>query len=100
MERPDSEFAAFVRDSAKRALDTVAQRTKDLEKPVRAVVRGWSKLEDAAKDSLINELITSWMTNEEEPPKRAVKRHDPAKIAKTLPKKPTKKKKSAPSKKK
>ena len=95
MERPDpSEFVAFMRDSAKRALDTVAGRTKELDKPLRSIVKGWSKLREDDKDALIDELITTWMHAEEPAPrKRSVKE-----VEKTLPKKPKKAKASSKKK--
>ena len=97
--RNPSEFAAFVRDSARRALDTVSGRAKEFEKPIRSIVRGWAKLEESDKDSFLNELLASWMGGDETPkPKRAVKRHDPKDAEKTLPK-PKKKKKASAKKK-
>jgi hypothetical protein len=97
--RNPSEFAAFVRDSAKRALDTVSDRAKEFDKPIRSIVRGWAKLEESDKDSLLDELLASWMHSDEGPkPKRSAKRHDPKEAEKTLPKLKKKKKTSAKKK--
>jgi hypothetical protein len=85
MERPDpTEFVAFMRDSAKRALDNVSERVDDLDKPARSIVKKWSRLDEAEKDGLLDALITSWMTPDEEPEPVAAKkaRKKPTKSAK------------------
>ena len=75
MERPDpTEFVAFMRDSAKRALDNVSDRADDLDKGVRAIVKKWSKLATEEKDALLDVLIASWMETDEAKPKKPAKK--------------------------
>jgi hypothetical protein len=62
-----SEFAAFVHDVATRAFDSLEPRIKELETPLRAVVRSWSKLSSAEKDRFVDELIDA-VQNRTEPP--------------------------------
>ena len=84
-----SEFAAFVRETGIRAFDSLAGRAKTLDKPLQSVLKSWSKLSDDKKHELFDNLIASARDDDDgpEPPKRAVKRHDPEKVKKTLPKK-------------
>ena len=92
-----SEFALFVRDTAKRAIENVIARIKNLEAPQRAVIRSWSKLSEAEKDSLVDEVIAASTAPapeagpEPEKTKKKVKRFEPEEVEKTLPKKIKKK---------
>lgn len=52
-----SEFAGFVRDAGVRAFDRLAARAKDLNAPMRSVLRSWSRLSAADKESLFDHLI-------------------------------------------
>ena len=54
-----SEFAAFVHDVTTRAFDSLEPRVKELETPLRSVVRSWSKLSSAEKDRFVDELIAA-----------------------------------------
>ncbi len=70
-----SEFAGFVRDIGKRAFDALGERVKDLEKPLRPLVRSWSKLTEEEKNLLLDELIASVRSVEpEEAARRPVKK--------------------------
>lgn len=88
-----SEFALFVRDTAKRAIENVIARIKDLEAPQRSVIRSWSKLSEKDKDSLVDEVIAASTEPPPEPAKKKAKRFEPEEVEKTLPKKKAKKKK-------
>ena len=60
MEEPiPSEFAGFVRNVAKRAVDRVAGKVKELQVPVRAIVRAWGRLTDEQKEHLLDQLIAA-----------------------------------------
>ena len=90
-----SEFVVFIRETGVRAFDRLSARSKDLEQPLRNFVRSWSKLTEAEKNELFDELIATIRTQETPaaeaaPPKqkKAVKRYDPEEVAATLPKKP------------
>ena len=54
-----SEFALFVRETAKHAIESVAARVKKLDKPIRGIVRSWSRLDEKDKDTLIDEMIAA-----------------------------------------
>ncbi len=54
-----SEFAGFVRDTTVRAFDRLAERVKELDPPLRSVMRAWSKLKTAEKKELVNLLMAS-----------------------------------------
>lgn len=54
-----TEFSGFVRDVARRALDTLAERVKDLDPAFRPVLRAWTRLTDLDKEQLLDELISS-----------------------------------------
>ena len=86
-----NEFTAFVRDTGIKAFDRVAGRAKTLDKSLQSVLKSWSRLSDDKKNELFDQLIASARDDEEppEPPKksRAIKRHDPEEVKKTLPKK-------------
>lgn len=88
-----SEFAGFVRDTGVRAFDRLAEQAKDLDPPLRSFVRSWSRLSQADKNSLFEQLIDAARLPEA-PPRtaaarqtRAVKRYDPDEVAATLPEK-------------
>jgi hypothetical protein len=67
-----NEFAAFVRDTGIRAFDRVAGRKKTFDKSLQSVLKSWSKLTDAKKNELFDQLIASARDDEEspEPPKK------------------------------
>lgn len=90
-----SEFVVFIRETGVRAFDRLSGRAKDLDTPLRNFVRSWSKLTDAEKNELFDELIATIRTPQEPPAeatapkqKKPVKRYDPEEVAATLPKKP------------
>ena len=93
-----SEFASFVSLTGIRAFDRLSLRAKDLDAPLRAVLKSWSRLSEAQKSELFDELIAAarMMDAPAEPEptprqKKAVKRYDPDEVAATLPKKPARK---------
>ena len=93
-----SEFAGFVRETGIRAFDRLVTRARDLDAPLRNFVRSWSRLSEADKLTLFDELIIAARLPPEEetrPPagmkqKHPVRRYDPEEVAATLPKKPAK----------
>ncbi len=68
-----TEFSGFVRDVARRAVDSLADRVKDVDAPFRPIIRAWIKLTDLQKDQLVDELIASVQSAAPEP-KRATKK--------------------------
>ena len=93
-----SEFASFVRDTGVRAFDRLAEQARDLDPPLRNFVKAWSKLTEAHKLELFDDLIAAarMPTADELPPpglrqKKPVKRYDPDEVAATLPKKTARK---------
>ena len=70
-----SEFAGFVRDTGVRAFDLLSKRLKEVEVPLRPVLRAWSKLSAAQKNELFEELIAVVRAHEETPkPRKSRKR--------------------------
>lgn len=77
MQRISSEFAAFVRDTGVRAVDRLTTRTKEVEAPLRPVLRAWSKLSDDQKTDLFDALIATVQgpdDDAEDAPEKSVKR--------------------------
>ncbi|HEX7150564.1 MAG TPA: hypothetical protein VF618_03680 [Thermoanaerobaculia bacterium] len=106
MKSVPSEFAVFVRDAGVRAFDRLATLSKELDAPLRAFAKSWSRLTATQKDDLFDRLVAIAQLEEmpapEAPPKRVPKkRYAPEEVE--LPKKPKKKtaakKKAAPKKK-
>ena len=91
-----SEFVGFVREAGVKAFDRLAGRAKELDASLRSFVRSWSRLSDAEKNALFDELIAAAQMPEsasDVPPpglkqKKPVKRYDPEEVAATLPRKP------------
>ena len=54
-----SEFAAFVRDVAGRAFETLSERVDELEKPLRGVIRSWADLGKRDKKQLLDLLLSA-----------------------------------------
>ena len=107
MQRISSEFVGFVRDTGVRALDRLSSRARDVEAPLRPVLRAWSKLSDTQKDDLLVELIAAVQTSDAPPTaatqrasKADIRRFDPAEVEATLPAKSRKKPAPATRKKK
>ncbi|HEV8658682.1 MAG TPA: hypothetical protein VGS96_08630 [Thermoanaerobaculia bacterium] len=73
MQRISSEFAGFVRDTGVRAFDLLSERVKEVETPLRPMLRAWSKLSAAQKDELFEELIAV-VQGGESPPVKTRKR--------------------------
>jgi len=69
-QRISSEFAAFVRDTGVRAFDLLSERVKEVEVPLRPVLRAWSKLSAAQKSELFDELIAVVRGGDERPKPR------------------------------
>jgi hypothetical protein len=93
MQRISSEFAAFVRDTGVRAVDRLTNRTKEVEAPLRPVLRAWSKLSDDQKTDLFDALIATVQGPDDdaaEAPQKSAKRPAAAKSRKksAAPKKP------------
>ena len=78
-----SEFAGFIHDVAKRALDDLAERVKEIETPLRPTVRSWSKLSDPDKDRFIDELIASARGGDTTPATKPRKKAAPKKRARS-----------------
>ncbi|HUP47318.1 MAG TPA: hypothetical protein VNA04_00865 [Thermoanaerobaculia bacterium] len=99
-----SEFAGFIRETAVRAFDRLALRSKDLDPPLRSFIRSWARLPAADKQSLLDALIEAARAPEppQHPPPgmkqaKAVRRYDPEEVAATLPKKPAVRKRPKPA---
>ncbi|GAC1431937.1 MAG: hypothetical protein NVSMB68_04360 [Thermoanaerobaculia bacterium] len=108
MQRISSEFVGFVRDTGIRALDRLTTRAKEIEAPLRPVLRAWSKLSNEQKSDLFDQLIATVQTSDAAPAgnpssgkssKRDIRRFDPEEAEATLPAKP-RKKSASPKKKK
>lgn len=63
-----SEFVGFVRNVGTRALDKLAEQLKELDPPLRAVVRSWSKLSATEKRELFDRLIDA--ARDDPPPEK------------------------------
>lgn len=108
MQRISSEFVGFVRDTGVRAFDRLSTRAKEIEVPLRPVLRAWAKLSDDEKNDLFAELIAAVQASDATEPspvsrtaQRDIRRFDPLEVEATLPaKKPRKKAASTKKKKK
>jgi hypothetical protein len=54
-----SEFAAFVRETAIRAFNRVAAKSKSLDKSLQRVLKSWTRLSEEKKNELFDALIAS-----------------------------------------
>jgi hypothetical protein len=99
-----SEFRAFIRETGVRAFDQLSERLDELDTPLRAIMRGWSRLSSSQKGILIDHAIDhAQVTPEPKPAPRkstreAMKRYDPEEVARTLPKAKPKKAKAKAAK--
>lgn len=107
MQRISSEFVGFVRDTGVRAFDRLSARAKEIEVPLRPVIRAWAKLSDDQKNDLFAELIAAVQASDATEPspsstaaQRDIRRFDPLEVEATLPPKKLRKKAAAPRKKK
>jgi hypothetical protein len=107
MQRISSEFVGFVRETGVRAFDRLSTRSKEVNVPLRPVLRAWSKLSEDDKSDLFDELISTVQTSDASapPPPRPsgqqdIRRFDPAEVEATLPAKKSRKKAAASKKKK
>jgi hypothetical protein len=107
MQRISSEFAGFVRDTGVRAFDRLSETIKEVDAPLRPVLRAWAKLNAGQKNVLFDELIATVGSNAVEAevqaaaskPKPEIHRYDPEEVEPTLPVRRAKpKKKAAPKK--
>jgi len=74
MQRISSEFAGFVRDTGVRAFDLLSERAKEVEGPLRPILRAWTKLSSAQKNDLFEELIAVVRGGDAPPPVKTRKR--------------------------
>lgn len=88
-----SEFVVFIRETGVKAFDRLSLRGKELDTPLRNFVRSWSRLTDAEKNDVFDQLIATIRTPDEAvtspaplKQKKPVKRYDPEEVAATLPK--------------
>lgn len=106
MQRISSEFVGFVRDTGVRAFDRLSTRAKEIEVPLRPVLRAWAKLSDDQKNDLFAELIAAVQASDASTAspsprsaQRDIRRFDPVEVEATLPAK-SRKKTVSPKKKK
>lgn len=94
-----SEFVEFVKQIGIRAFERLALRSSELDPPLRALLKNWSRFSESEKNEFFDELIAAARMADAPPApprevrqRKPVKRYDPEEVAATLPKKPPNKK--------